>query len=128
MLLGGLVVPDGGGEGEEALQYAGADTGSGAAAVSFEIELALEGLVDRFDDLAECFEVAASGAWWFRFQVGSDQGDPGLVEFGLERCTAVSRSSVVAPARAYAIGSPEGVVMRCRRSPQNQRECDAQYP
>ena len=39
-----------------------------------------------------------------------------------------SRSSAFAPARANAIGSPEGVATRCSRRPQNQRECDAHQP
>jgi len=44
-----FVVPDGGGEREDALQDAGADAGTGAAAVAFEIELSLERLVHRLD-------------------------------------------------------------------------------
>ena len=48
-LLGGLVVPDRGGEGEESLQDARGDAGGGAPAVAFEAELGFEGLVDRFD-------------------------------------------------------------------------------
>jgi len=44
-------VPDRGGEGEDALGDAGAYPGDGLPAVAFEVELALEGLVDRFDDL-----------------------------------------------------------------------------
>ena len=44
-------MPDGGGEGEDALQDASGDPGDGAAAVAFEVELGLEGAVDRFDDL-----------------------------------------------------------------------------
>src|SRR5690242_7099095 len=36
------VVPDGGGHGEQALGDAGAEASSGAAAVAFEVELALE--------------------------------------------------------------------------------------
>ena len=38
------------------------------------------------------------------------------------------RSSAFAPARANATGSPCRVQSRCSRSPQNQRECEAQYP
>src|SRR5690349_23151332 len=47
------VVPDGGGHGEQALGDAGAEASSGAAAVAFEVELALEGVVDRFDPLPD---------------------------------------------------------------------------
>jgi hypothetical protein len=39
-------VPDGGGHGEEALGDAGADAFDAAAAVRFEVELALERVVD----------------------------------------------------------------------------------
>jgi hypothetical protein len=45
-------VPDGGGEGQDALQDADRHSGGGVAAVAFEVELALEGLVDRLDGLA----------------------------------------------------------------------------
>ena len=45
-MLGGLVVPDGGGEGEEPLQDARGGAWSGAAVVAFEAELGFEGLVD----------------------------------------------------------------------------------
>jgi len=44
-------VPDGGGQGENALQDPGQDSGGGVPAVAFEVELAFEGVVDRFDDL-----------------------------------------------------------------------------
>lgn len=40
-LSGGAVVPDGGGEREDALGDAGGDAVDGAAAVEFEVELAL---------------------------------------------------------------------------------------
>jgi hypothetical protein len=46
-------VPDGGGEGEDALQDADGDALRGMAAVAFQVELALEGVVDGFDDLAQ---------------------------------------------------------------------------
>ena len=50
---GGPVVPDGGGHGEQALGDAGVEAFGGAAAVAFEVELAFEGVVDRFDPLAD---------------------------------------------------------------------------
>ena len=52
-MLGGFVVPDGGGEGEDSLRDACGYAWWGAAAVAFEIELGFEGLDYRFDDLAE---------------------------------------------------------------------------
>ena len=45
-LAGVVVVPDGGGHRQESLQDADDDTGGSAAAVSFEAELALEGVED----------------------------------------------------------------------------------
>ena len=51
--VGGFVVPDRGGEGEEALADAGGDAVRFSCAVAFEVELGFEGLVDGFDDLAE---------------------------------------------------------------------------
>ena len=51
-----FVVPDCGGEDEDSLEDAGADASWFASAVTFQIELGFEGLVDRFDDLAERFQ------------------------------------------------------------------------
>jgi IS6 family transposase len=62
-LVCALEVPYGGGERKEALLHAGGDTGRGACAVSFEVELAFEGVVDRLDDLAEGFRQARAGSW-----------------------------------------------------------------
>lgn len=47
-----VAVPDRGRQREDALGDAGADTCDGLAAVAFQIELALEGGVDRLDDLS----------------------------------------------------------------------------
>jgi hypothetical protein len=52
-LAGAVVVQDGGGQGEDALQNADEYSGWGVPAVAFEIELAFEGVVDGFDDLAQ---------------------------------------------------------------------------
>jgi len=49
-------VPDRGGEREDALQDADHHPGGGVAAVLFEVELAFEGVVDRFDELADGLE------------------------------------------------------------------------
>src|SRR5271166_3706991 len=53
VLAGLVVVPDGRGEGEETVQDADEDALFGAAAMSFEVKLCLEGLVDGLDDLAQ---------------------------------------------------------------------------
>ncbi|GAA3475167.1 hypothetical protein GCM10018965_097200 [Nonomuraea roseola] len=55
-LAGVVVVPDGCGEREDALQDADGHAAGCAASVSFEVELALEGLVDRLDDLPQRLE------------------------------------------------------------------------
>jgi hypothetical protein len=46
-----VVVPDRRGEREDALQHPDRDPHTGAAAVAFQVQLALEGLVDRLDQL-----------------------------------------------------------------------------
>src|SRR5438034_4596173 len=50
-LSGTPVVPDRGGQGEHALQDPHGNTRHGASAMLFEVELAFEGLIDRFDAL-----------------------------------------------------------------------------
>src|SRR3982751_6556551 len=81
-LAGVPVVPDRGGQGEDALQDPDGDAGDGAAAVLFEVELALEGLVDRFDALPYGTEQAAAGACRFVAVRGSHDGDTSFVEPG----------------------------------------------
>jgi len=53
-----LVVPQAGGEREQALGDAGDEAGHGVGAVAFERELALDGVDDRFDPLAHASEAA----------------------------------------------------------------------
>jgi hypothetical protein len=60
---GGPVVPDAHGHGQQALGDAGIDTLGGPAAVAFEVELALEGVVDGLDDLAQRFEELCPGSF-----------------------------------------------------------------
>lgn len=83
-MVAGFVVPDCCGEGEESLKDTGANAGSGAAAVSFEVELGFEGLVDRFDDLAEGPEEPLVWPWLVVAEGRADEGDASGVEFGLE--------------------------------------------
>src|SRR6185369_10758303 len=52
-LAGNPVVPDGGGHGQQPLGDAGIQAPGGAATVAFQVELALEGVVDRFDPLPD---------------------------------------------------------------------------
>ena len=55
-LAGFVVVPDGGGQCEDALQDADNHALGGVAAVLFQVELAFEGVIDRLDDLAQGLE------------------------------------------------------------------------
>src|ERR1700756_4124579 len=56
-----VVVPDRGGQCEDPGQDPGEDAPVGAAAVSFEVKLAFEGLVDGFDDLPQRLEELTAG-------------------------------------------------------------------
>src|SRR3954453_10252144 len=60
-LSGGAVVPDDGGEREQALGDAGGHAGQAAAAVQFQVQLAFEGVVDRLDELADRFQQRLPG-------------------------------------------------------------------
>ena len=105
--MGGLVVPDGGGEGEESLQDADGDAGGGAPAVAFEAELGFEGPEDRFDDLAERPQVRPARSGGFCFDDGADQGDGRVVELLLEGGAAVAliRDEGPAPTGQVAVSS-----------------------
>ncbi len=48
-----VVVPDRGGEGEDALQDPDRDPHPGAAAMAFQVQLSLEGLVNPLDQLPQ---------------------------------------------------------------------------
>src|SRR6266536_2963662 len=61
-LPGVVVVPDGSGQGEDALQHAHDDACRGVPAVAFQVELALEGVVDRLDDLPQRPEQVRAGS------------------------------------------------------------------
>ena len=63
------VVPDSGGEGEEASGDAGVDAGDGASAVVFEGELAFHGVEYGLDPLADSAEFPEP--WFLVFWVGS---------------------------------------------------------
>src|SRR5579863_3927833 len=71
---GGPVVPDAYGHGQQPLGDPGVQALGGAAAVSFEVELALEGVVDRFDPLPDPAEGAVPGC--LVLAVGADQVQP----------------------------------------------------
>ncbi len=66
-LAGAVVVPDGGGQCEDALQDAGDDPGWGAPAVALQVELSFERVVDRFDDLPQRLEELGPGPFALAF-------------------------------------------------------------
>ena len=84
-LAGAVVVPDRGGQCQDALHDPYPDPGRGVAAVLFEVELALEGVVDRLDDLPQWFEELGAGPFGLTFAGRAQQVQPGLGELGLER-------------------------------------------
>ncbi|GAU70575.1 hypothetical protein SSP35_20_00710 [Streptomyces sp. NBRC 110611] len=63
-----------GGQREDAGQGPGGDSGGTLAAVSFQVELALEGLVDRLDGLPQRLEQVRSGPRGLALAGRSQQG------------------------------------------------------
>ena len=55
-----VVVPDGGGEGEESLEHSDVDTLAAVSAVMLEAEFALQRVIDRLDDLADRAELSGA--------------------------------------------------------------------
>ena len=148
-----VVVPDGGGHGQDALGDADGDSLEGAAAVGFQVELAFEGVIDRFDELADRFEQWLAVAGGLVLAGGPQQRDAagGQVSLGLaagealvgdedqagrlaaswgstsSMAASTSRSPILGSASAHKMGIPAGVQIRYSRNPQNQREWEAQY-
>src|ERR1017187_7380588 len=87
-LAGSVVVPDGGGQCEDALQDADYHAFCGVAAVLLEVELAFEGVVDRLDDLAQRLEEPGACPFGVAFAGGPQERDPrarpGRLEGGAE--------------------------------------------
>src|SRR6202008_1495621 len=81
-LSGVPVVPDRGGQGQDALQDPDGNAGDGASAVLFEVELAFEGLIDRFDALPHRTQQATTRSCRFGAVGGSHDGDTAVVEPG----------------------------------------------
>src|SRR5271169_1936378 len=71
---GGPVVPYARGHGQQPLGNPGVQAPGGAAAVAFEVELALEGVVDRFDPLPDPADGSVPGC--LVLAVGADQAQP----------------------------------------------------
>src|SRR5438309_2245037 len=88
-LAGAVVVPDRGGQGQDALHDAYPYPGGGVPAVLFEVELALEGVVDRLDDLPQRLEEPGPGPGLLPLAGRAEQIQVGLGEFGLELAAEV---------------------------------------
>src|SRR5882762_6028780 len=79
-LSGVPVVPDRGGQGQDALQDAHGYAGDGASAVLFKVELAFEGFIDRFNTLPYRMEQATTRPRRFGAVRGSHNGDTAFVK------------------------------------------------
>jgi|ERR1039458_3224883 hypothetical protein len=88
-MVGSVVVPDGGGEGEDALQDPDGYSADGVTAVLFQVELAFEGVVDRLDDLAEGLEVPGACPLRLALAGGPQEPDPRVGDGGLKAGTEV---------------------------------------
>src|SRR2546429_3971704 len=88
-LAGVVVVPDRGGKGQDALQDAGQDAGRGVPAVSFEVKLSLERVVDRFDDLAQRLEEPGPGPLGLALARRAQQAPAPAGQGGLEVAAVV---------------------------------------
>src|SRR5215475_1249719 len=90
-LSGTPVVPDRGGQSEHALQDPHGNTRHGAPAVLFEVELAFEGLIDRFDALPYRTQQATTRPCRFTAVRGSHDRDTPVVEpvFGVAVAVAL---------------------------------------
>src|SRR5260370_9762932 len=78
-----VVVPDGGGQGEDALQDASENAERGVPAMAFEVELAFEGVVDRLDDLPQRLEEPGPGPFGLALPGRAQQLRPRAGEGGL---------------------------------------------
>ena len=151
-LAGAVVVPDHGGQGQDALQHPYGHACRGVPAVAFQVQLAFEGLVDRLDHLPQRAEQVRAGPLGLALAGRAQQPDAKLGQLGLEPAAVVvlvGDQGLAGPgshqgrvggqdAQQYLalVGLGAGqreadrqavqVQTRCRRSPQNQREWLAQ--
>src|SRR5664279_3378918 len=79
-----VVVPDRGGERQNALPDPGEYAGCCSSAVLFQVELALVGVEHRFDILPQWFEELSTRAGLFALASGSKEVDTGCGEGGFE--------------------------------------------
>jgi len=112
---GGPVVPDAGGQREQAGGDAGEHALVGAGAVAFQVELALEGLVDRLDPLPHPAEVAVGvglvAAVWAQQPQSHGVGD--LFELAPGEAL-VGEQDLPAAQQVIVVGEPGSTVaIRC---------------
>src|SRR5882762_5108430 len=84
------VVPDGRGESGEALEDPGEDALIGSPTMAFQVELALQGVVHRFDELAQRLQEWAVGTGLLVGAGRTDEDDALAVEERLELGTGVA--------------------------------------
>ena len=89
VLAGLVVVPDGSGEGEQALGDADGDAEGGASTMLFKAELAFESVIDRFDALANPAEFAETLVLFFT-QIRANQSGASRADEGLEFSAGVA--------------------------------------
>ena len=102
------------------MQDADGDAGEGVSAVSFEVELALEGVVDRLDDLPQWFEEARARRGVLALAGRAQQLDAGVGEGGFEVAAVVV---LVRDQRLCGLGGEPGSGRRrgCRAAPRVRR-------
>lgn len=83
-------MPDGCGQGEDALGDSGDHAGWGAALVVFQVQLVLEGVEDGLDSLAQGSQHGLAGSGGLAARGGAHQGHSPLVELGLQLLGAVA--------------------------------------
>src|SRR6266542_3350010 len=88
-LAGVVVVPDRGGQGQDALQHARDHACRGVPTVAFQVELAFEGVVDRLDDLPQRAEQVRAGPVGFALASRAQQPHALLGQRGFERAAEV---------------------------------------
>src|SRR6476660_6902733 len=88
-LAGTVVVPDRGGQGQDALHDTNPHPCGGVPTVLFEVELTLERVVHRLDDLPQWFEEPGPGPGFLTLAGGPQQVQVGGGEFGFELASVV---------------------------------------